>query len=107
MVALCRPTAGEEDVERVERYEARQRAAGSPQIIARRGCGGFCGAVRRIRRAGLSVPLGNSEYRFFGISNLQNLVRRRAAHGCATKTEIVLECRRGLPRAASRRHRSW
>ena len=59
-----------------------------------------CSARRPFRSA-----RGDAEHRFLGISDLQDLIRSRAADRCATKTETCPERRRGLPRAAAGRHR--
>ena len=84
-----------------------QVAAGSPHLVARRGRRGPCGTARRIRCTGLSIPRRGARDRLLGIPDLQDRFRCAAAHRRAAKTEIVVECRRGLPRAGAGRHRPW
>src|SRR5258708_13433706 len=89
---------GEEDGKRY----AGEGVAQSAYIVARGRRGGIGGADGHIRRASLSVPRCDARHRF---PDLQDLLRCAAADRRAAKTETVLERRRSLPRAASRRHR--
>ena len=84
----------------------KEYAAGSPNLAARRGCRGVRRADRRIRRAGLSVPRGDAGIDFSQFPICKTASNAPALTGRATKAEIVMECRRGLPRAASSGDRS-
>ena len=85
----------------VERRKERSALLDRRTLLRDWSRGGVRRADRRVRCAGLSVPCGARRRSIFRSSRSARPLPTRAAHRRAAKAEIVVECRRGLSRAAA------